>query len=69
MCAAAVALNGLGPLAWPVSLAPRSALLLFVQPTLALDTDMDGIPDSHDTCPATPAGQVVNAAGCSLGQR
>ena len=69
MCAAAVALSGQSALAWPVSLAPRSAMLLFVQPTSLLDTDMDGIPDSLDTCPATPAGQVVNAAGCSLGQR
>jgi len=42
-------------------------LLLFVQPATLLDADMDGIPDSHDTCPATPAGRVVNAAGCSLG--
>jgi len=67
VCAEAVALTGLAPLAWPVSVAPRSALLLFVQPARMLDADMDGIPDSHDTCPATPAGRVVNAAGCSLG--
>jgi len=66
VCAEAVALTGQGPLSWPVSLAPRSALLLFVQPASLLDADMDGIPDSHDGCPATPAGRVVNAAGCSL---
>ena len=69
VCAEAVSLTGLGPLAWPVSLAPRTALLLFVQPARMIDADMDGIPDSHDTCPGTPAGRVVNAAGCSLGPR
>ncbi|WP_418315813.1 hypothetical protein [Piscinibacter sakaiensis] len=32
------------------------------------DADGDGVDDAQDQCPATPAGAVVNAAGCSIGQ-
>jgi hypothetical protein len=35
---------------------------------LAPDTDCDTVPDSQDVCPNTPAGAVVNASGCSIGQ-
>jgi hypothetical protein len=28
------------------------------------DTDRDGVPDSIENCPGTPAGTVVSAAGC-----
>jgi len=69
VCAEVALMADQRPLAWPASLAPRSALLLFVQPASLLDADMDGIPDSHDSCPGTPAGRVVNAAGCSMGPR
>ena len=31
-----------------------------------LDTDGDGVVDSMDKCPATPAGRKVNADGCEL---
>jgi hypothetical protein len=33
-----------------------------------VDTDEDGVPDASDQCPNTPAGEVVNAAGCSISQ-
>ena len=33
-----------------------------------LDQDNDGVPDSVDQCPDTPADSVVNANGCSLDQ-
>ncbi|HTO71256.1 MAG TPA: PQQ-binding-like beta-propeller repeat protein [Myxococcota bacterium] len=33
-----------------------------------VDTDKDGVPDSRDTCPQTPAGQPVDASGCSPDQ-
>ncbi|MCL4786622.1 MAG: HYR domain-containing protein [Verrucomicrobia bacterium] len=29
------------------------------------DADGDGVPDGQDLCPDTPAGQAVNASGCS----
>jgi len=32
------------------------------------DADADGVPDSLDQCPDTPAGTVVNARGCSIDQ-
>ncbi len=34
------------------------------QPILPVDTDLDGVPDSLDLCPATQALLPVNAAGC-----
>lgn len=35
---------------------------------LLADSDDDGVPDSADRCPASPAGSHVDAAGCSLSQ-
>lgn len=35
----------------------------------APDADQDGIEDGLDTCPNTPAGQPVDAAGCAASQR
>ena len=32
------------------------------------DEDGDGVPDSLDHCPGTPAGEIVNAEGCSIDQ-
>lgn len=32
----------------------------------AVDTDGDGVPDSRDQCPGTPAGTAVDARGCPL---
>jgi hypothetical protein len=32
------------------------------------DVDNDGVPDSLDQCPGTPAGAIVNAEGCSIDQ-
>jgi hypothetical protein len=32
------------------------------------DDDNDGVPNSRDTCPGTPAGETVNSNGCSLNQ-
>jgi hypothetical protein len=32
------------------------------------DEDGDGVPDSSDLCPGTPAGAVVDADGCSIDQ-
>ena len=35
---------------------------------MEVDTDGDGVPDASDQCPDTPAGEVVNAVGCSISQ-
>jgi hypothetical protein len=34
-----------------------------------LDSDRDGVPDTADRCPDTPAGAVVDPHGCSVEQR
>lgn len=36
------------------------------QATKAVDSDGDGVADSKDACPATPAGVHVDSAGCPL---
>ncbi len=36
------------------------------QPPPVLDTDGDGVPDSLDQCPGTPAGTAVDASGCPV---
>ncbi len=33
------------------------------------DSDLDGVPDASDACPGTPAGEAVDADGCSASQR
>ncbi len=35
-----------------------------VQPVAPPDSDMDGVVDSQDLCPNTPAGSTVDATGC-----
>ncbi len=35
-----------------------------VQPVAPVDSDMDGVIDSQDLCPNTPAGSKVDATGC-----
>jgi hypothetical protein len=32
------------------------------------DADGDGVPDSQDQCPGTPAGSIVDSHGCSIDQ-
>lgn len=36
------------------------------QPVRPADTDGDGVPDSRDQCPGTPAGTTVDSNGCEL---
>jgi len=33
-----------------------------------VDSDGDGVPDTEDQCPNTPAGTIVNSHGCSIGE-
>ena len=51
---------------WPVTVAPRSAAILYAQEPTLIDSDGDGIPDGQDLCPVTPAGAAVDAKGCPL---
>jgi parallel beta-helix repeat protein len=69
LCGEAVLLGSQQPVQWPVSLPAHSAALLFVQPRILVDSDGDGVADTHDVCPGTPPGQAVDARGCALGQR
>jgi OOP family OmpA-OmpF porin len=52
--------------------APASSPALVVPPppppvvARAADSDNDGVPDTADRCPGTPAGARVDAAGCEL---
>lgn len=36
------------------------------EPVTEVDSDGDGVPDSRDKCPNTPAGAVVDQDGCEL---
>ena len=58
-----------GRVSWPLRLAPHSTRVLHAYEAALPDADGDGIADWQDTCPGTPARQVVNAAGCALGAR
>ena len=37
-----------------------------VVPAMPVDSDKDGVPDSIDRCPVTPANQTVDQYGCTL---
>jgi OOP family OmpA-OmpF porin len=50
----------------PPPAAPEVAVTEPVAPPVEADTDGDGVPDSADKCPNTPAGTKVNAEGCPL---
>jgi len=52
-----------------VQVPPHSALIVYAQEPALADADRDGIADAQDECPASPAGQAVNARGCALNQR
>jgi len=56
-------------LAWPVSVPAFSAVIAYAQEPTLRDSDGDGIADTQDDCPGTPAGTAVNARGCPLALR
>ena len=68
LCANYVRLSNNLPVTWPYYLAGRSAEIVYTRDASLVDADGDGIPDSQDTCPNTPAGAGVNSRGCALGQ-
>jgi hypothetical protein len=56
---------------WGVARASRSADLhcpkrAHYANNLHVDSDGDGVPDDKDQCPNTPAGDIVDAHGCTI---
>ncbi len=56
------------PVAWPVLIPAGGAIVVYSRDATLVDTDGDGISDSQDACPGTPAGSVTNARGCGITQ-
>lgn len=56
------------PVTWPYALAARSAEAAYTLDRRLVDADADGVADSEDRCPSSPAGQPVNSMGCGIGQ-
>ena len=54
------------PVSWPLWVIARSGEIVYAQEPSMLDSDGDGIPDTQDSCSATPLNTAVNAAGCPL---
>ncbi len=52
---------------WPTRLDPLQARIIFAPDRQLIDSDGDGIADVQDSCPATPAGAIVDNRGCALG--
>lgn len=59
--------NG-SPVVWPVRLPPLGKDIVYTRDQSLLDSDADGIADSQDRCPSTPAGTSVQSNGCAIGQ-
>jgi hypothetical protein len=62
-----------------VAVSPRESRIYLIDPrtsevwltyrkVLLQDSDDDGVADTHDLCPNTPRGEVVNADGCAIAQ-
>lgn len=68
LCSMYVSFPDKRPVAWPVTLEPVSAQIVFTQDQSLADSDQDGIPDSQDACASSPAGKAVNNRGCSFAQ-
>lgn len=54
------------PKAEPVPIAPVAAVVAAPAVAADADSDGDGVLDSRDKCPGTPAGTPVDASGCEL---
>jgi len=66
VCAKYLKFSDDSPVMWPLLLPPLGSEIVYSFDPDLIDSDGDGIADSQDHCPATPAGSTVNAAGCSL---
>jgi OOP family OmpA-OmpF porin len=54
------------PIAAPVLAAPAVVMPTPAAPAAPMDSDADGVIDSQDLCPNSPAGAKVNGQGCEL---
>ena len=54
------------PIAAPVLAAPAVVMPTPAAPAAPVDSDADGVIDSQDLCPNSPAGAKVNGQGCEL---
>src|SRR6266852_659206 len=53
-----------GSSSWAGHIVGSAGLAIFTGLSAFKDSDGDGVPDSKDACPGTPAGAVVDAQGC-----
>ncbi len=56
--------DGTEAIAWPYTVQPLEAVIVYTKDTSLQDIDGDGIADIQDACPDSPAGEFVNARGC-----
>jgi parallel beta-helix repeat protein len=66
LCAMLFDLATDAPVTWPLSVPALGATLVYAREPSLVDSDGDGIPDDQDSCPGSPPGAPVNAAGCTL---
>jgi parallel beta-helix repeat protein len=66
LCSKYVSFQNASSVSWPHTLEARESKVIYTLEKNALDTDGDGIPDSQDSCAATPPRVSVNATGCSF---
>lgn len=68
LCSEYVRFTDSQSITWPYAIPPHGSEVIYSRDSSLTDGDGDGIPDYQDTCKGTQALQVVNAAGCALGQ-
>lgn len=68
MCSSYARMSDNSAVTWPVTLAARSAEIVYTRDASLVDSDSDGVANSQDSCPNTSKGLQVNASGCALGQ-
>lgn len=68
LCSSYLRLSDGQAVSWPMLLPARSGEIVFMRDSRLVDSDGDGIADSQDVCPNSPAGRGVDSRGCAMGQ-
>jgi hypothetical protein len=55
-------------ISFPLNLNPLEFRIFYSQNLGLSDSDQDGIPDTQDICPGTPANMGINMLGCRIGE-